>query len=373
MNRLPRNLATDDGGAAAIFIGLALSAIMGLMALGLHAATAVQTHRKLQEAADNAAIGAALALRSAPGDDPARVARAILAGNGTVAHAETRIGIYHPPASGQQMGDWDAIQVTIQRPSPLRFGHFFGAADRRLGVSATATLIDKAHGCILALDNRADAIRVDHPADLQVDGCLPLSMADGLNPTMLHDADPWHAVELPGLSRCDALLSSISGPRTISAKNPSYGFCAGLRVRSGGRLTLGPGVYVVAGNLTVESGGSIEGNGVTLILMPGGTANVKAGAQIALRAPLAGPTAGLVLAANLLAGGTTSLTGGNGQMLEGAVYLPGQKVELAGSGTTNCLHVVGRIIHVKGPTEVANGCAATAVRPIIAKAAQLAS
>lgn len=366
-------LHNNEDGTTAVFTGLSLAVVTGFLVLGLQATVGVQSRARLQDAADNAAIGAMLALRAAPRSSPTLVAQGLLAENDVWGIEHLWTDIAFPPTQGPYAGVPDTIDITLSVPAPAGMGFIFGDKAGRISARATAMLREQGSACVLALGTEEDSLRMDRPADLRLDGCTTLSMEDGLNPTSLADADPWRDMPLPGMERCDALGLSVTADKNISpASGGVYGFCGDLHVGSGGRLSLGAGVYAILGNLTVEAGGSIEGDGVTLILLRNSSARLDPGAHVFLRAPLEGNTAGLVLAAGPLVEGASQLLGGKDQHLEGAVYLPGQQVHLAGSAPTQCLHVIGRTIHIAGLSRLANACGATAVRPIVAKFAQLA-
>jgi len=352
-------LYADEGGATAIISALLLAVVLAFVGLGLHAASGVRQQRDLQQAADNAAIGAMLALRRDAGVDVDMAARALLHVN----------GVTNPPPGASTHLD-DTVHIALSAPSRSPLAGLWGSEARPVAARASATLVPMNHACLLALAPPATAtVRIDRPSDLQLDDCVALPASTDAPTIRMADANPWKDQGWPLIGGChfsdlqvqtDVILTPAGGPVVL----------CNLRVVPTGRLVLAAGTYVLrSGSLTVEEGGELAGDGVTIFLAGGTTMDIAPGARVALSAPRSGFGAGLVIAGSPYTFGRSYLTGGASQHLEGAIYLPAQELVFAGGG--DCLHLIAARIHIVGPTRPGNACAETAVRPIIDRVARL--
>lgn len=352
-------LRDDDNGATAIISALLLTMVLAFVGLGLHTASGVRQQRDLQQAADNAATGAMLALRRDSAADVTLAARALLHANGAVG-----------PETGVTILPGEEVHVALSAPARSPFAGLWGSDARPVAARASATLVPVGNACVLALDPPPTMpLRIDRQSDLQLGDCVVLPADAHMSAIRTADANPWQDQAWPLTGGChfshllvdtDMVLTPAQGPVVL----------CDLRVIPGGRLMLAPGVYYLrSGVLTVEDGGEMAGDGVTIILGPGTSMEIAPGARVALSAARGGFSAGLVVAGTPHTFGRSYLTGGAGLHLEGSVYLPAQELVFTGSG--DCLHLIAARIHIAGPTRTGNACAHTAVRPIIDRVARL--
>ena len=147
-------------------------------------------------------------------------------------------------------------------------------------------------------------------------------------------------------------VQDLSGFQTVSGKkvisnvtlNPGI-YCFGLKV-DGANVKFNPGIYHMWGDLEFTSFAGAWGEDVTIILK--GTRNtltIKNGAQVYLKAPSSGPTAGLVFwqeyveLIDYLFGrdtpapdrvtGTSTISSGGGLQIIGTAYFPTQKLKIS--------------------------------------------
>jgi Flp pilus assembly protein TadG len=192
-------------------------------------------------------------------------------------------------------------------------------------------------------------------------------------------ADPYADVTFPAFSGCSENKFSVKSTMTI---DPGV-YCNGFTVNAGAILTLNPGVYYIdQGTFSVNGGATISGQGVTLVFTSStgnnwATASINGSATINLTAPIAGPTAGIVILGDsqIPTGTTFKFNGGASQYLGGAVYIPTGAISYSGgTGTSaSCTQIVGDTVSFTGNSNVAVNCSSYRVRPFSAMALRLAS
>lgn len=146
---------------------------------------------------------------------------------------------------------------------------------------------------------------------------------------------------------------TVRNAQQINAQpNRPYVFCGGLDVVSGGKLTLGPGLYVIFSELLIGSNSSlIATNGTTIFLadssLMGGTKQglftVQAGGTLQLTAPSAGYFNGMAILQPVVTGYTAAMArpvvntiiGGGIVDIVGVVYAPQGTVKVTGNGVIN--------------------------------------
>lgn len=195
---LTARVAADEEGATAIVTALMLSAVLAFVALGLEVTSSVQEQHRLQDAADNAASGAMVALRA--GEDPVAAAAMLLARNGVTAAPDLSVEISSPPAAGQWAGDPRAIHIRLRSDRWLKLMSLVGAegADAPVAAESTARVSADRQACVLALSaGPSPTITANNPSNLRLVDCEAFSVNSGFTPTRLAAADPWYRLALP--------------------------------------------------------------------------------------------------------------------------------------------------------------------------------
>ena len=155
-------------------------------------------------------------------------------------------------------------------------------------------------------------------------------------------------------------------------------YCGGLNVGASGKVTLSPGTYYMDGNfpawtgITVATGGSVTGTGVTIVLTSSGLLSnllnvdlggLLNGGVINLTAPSSGRYAGLVLFAD--PGATLailSLRGGTQNNFVGTIYAPYSTVLYllsSGTKTGQCTRLIADTINFDLGSASFSKCAVT--------------
>ncbi len=345
-------------------MALSLSAVLGILALGLNAAAGIQVKGRLQAAADAAAHGGALALKD--GQAPAAMARAIATEN--LGAEPATIDIEWPPAAGREAGNPTALRVRLSEQRPVLLASLLGLEQLTVRASATARLDVEGPACLLALGEAKESLDPGPPGVLNLDGCIALSSASNISASRLADLNPYNINLAPPV--CSPGTFTVTGTVSFGPGQSPPFRCGGIRVAPGGHLTLAGPLVHVSGPILVEAGGRLSATGATLAVGPHAV-RFEPGALVDLRAPALGVTAGIIILGQRAAPEEQSrLLAGAGQALRGAIVLPSQQVLIAGNNAP-CTQIVARRIAVSGATRLAHDCAADPVRTIALRSALL--
>src|SRR5271166_1330916 len=118
-------LVSCRSGSVAIVIALTLPLLIGMVALGTEITFVIYMQRKMQSAADSAALGGATALTR--GYPSMTVEADAIAGslgfvNGV---ASVTVAVNNPPLSGSHIGNTSAVEVIVSQPQSLVMTSFF--------------------------------------------------------------------------------------------------------------------------------------------------------------------------------------------------------------------------------------------------------
>lgn len=240
---------------------------------------------------------------------------------------------------------------------------------------ASSKASNGASACMVALSpTSSDALHIQGVNQLQADGCWAwvnsssslsmngigtsmatsagfctaggISGADHFSPAPLSGcdtmADPFAGLALPAPEACTATNLNLSnGNFTL---NPGT-YCGGMVLRPRANVTFNPGLYIIKdGPLRVQGQAIAMGDGVVFVFTgPGAILQVLGGGSVNFRAPAAdaagvGDLQGFVFVqdkATTTAGATTTIQGGGSVTIEGLVYMPTYRVDIAGNGDIN--------------------------------------
>jgi len=275
-----------------LFSGLALDA--GMMQL---------RKLQLQHAADAAALGAVYE-KARANDDWASAGMADAALNGfTNGVNGVTISFASPPTSGSYAGNGDAIQATVTESYHTAFmGLVTGSSYVNPGTSAVAagsinpdcvyvmgpgsstyTVVVANYtgffsSCNMYLNSVTKSLSnqsgstliVSGGSSIKIQGTSTTSSLLGYtspSPTFssASEEDPLGYEVPPTFSSCTYTNTSVTSTTTL---NPGT-YCGGITI-SGASVTFNPGLYIVTGGMTWQSGSTITGTGVTFYLTTGG-------------------------------------------------------------------------------------------------------
>jgi hypothetical protein len=156
-------------------------------------------------------------------------------------------------------------------------------------------------------------------------------------------------------------LAGLSWPMSGAINMPNSGNVSPGVFNSfspNGTVNLAPGTYYVDGDLKLNAGAIVNGNGVTIIVSPTSKVTINGGAQWNIDSGSL-PANGVALAGY----GTNivSITGNLASAGRGAIYFPRAEVDYSGSSltTTECLQIVANTVQLSGNSNLNDGCAAS--------------
>lgn len=404
-------LIADCRGNVAIVTALAAAMLMGFAGLAVDVGFWLMNQRNMQGAAEQAAYSAAIAAGAGGGANGTTQAKGTSASMGFIdGQSGVAVAVNNPPSQGSYTSNASAWEVIISQPQPLWFTGVFRSTQPTASARAVAVAGSTSDLCVLALDPTASS-------SASTSGSASMNLACGLadNSTSTSGlsltgsskiwatsvtlvgssynqasaahlyssniqksqpatADPYASRTVPTYGSCDHTSFVASTTQTIS---PGV-YCNGFGVGSGANLTLNPGVYiVVGGTLNITSSATITGTDVTFVLTGNSngyaaytTVSISGGATISLAAPTSGSMSGLVFFQdrNAPASGVNSITGGDRQLITGALYFPNQTLSYTGNSSLNgvgqCTQLIARILTFTGNSSVKLSCSGAGVSSI---------
>jgi hypothetical protein len=349
----------DRSGAYAVMLGLMAPFFIGALAVGSETGLWYSTQAKMQDAADSAAISAAVGV-IAGNTNWALQANATAASDGFVnGSSGTVVTVNNPPKSGPNTGTAGNIEVIIKQPQKLLFSGLILkspvvvqaravagppagvvcilALNKSLllpGITVVASAAVMADQCNIA-DNSPSPLALTEAALASitaqkvnvvggyVDVLGSMTTTQGVHTGSTPTQDPFAGTTVPAITSLyptcapnsfyqpgHPLGVAITGTVTLSPGR----YCGGISVGASGNVTLSPGTYYLDGStlfgllspgLVVATGGSVTGTGVTIVLTSSNglfsnLANLDlggllGGGVINLTAPTSGTYANLVL------------------------------------------------------------------------------
>jgi hypothetical protein len=412
----------DRSGAYGIMFGLMAPVFIGTLALGSETGRWYAAQEAMQGAADSAAMSAAVGINDGntnlalQADSAASSYGFVNGSNGTT------VNVNQPPLSGPNVTTPGAVEVIINQPQKLLFSSLFLKSPVVVQGRAVA-VASNGIPCVIALNhslvvagitvqlgsaaladkcNVADnspsplALTVDAASSITaqkinvvggfVDILGTVTTTQGVHTGATAAVDPFAGTTVdPSFSSltCDPNsfyntitkgTIAITGTVTLSPGR----YCGGLNVGASGKVTLSPGTYYMDGNfpawtgITVATGGSVTGTGVTIVLTSSGLLSnllnvdlggLLNGGVINLTAPSSGRYAGLVLFAD--PGATLailSLRGGTQNNFVGTIYAPYSTVLYllsSGTKTGQCTRLIADTINFDLGSASFSKCAVT--------------
>jgi hypothetical protein len=368
-------------GSILIPAAVVMLVLFAFMGLALDASYMHYYKRRMQTAADAAAVsGANQILRAQSTDSVIASARDDSRRNGFEHAADgINVAVNRPPLSGARAGNATYVEVIVSHTRPTWFMRAVGVDETQIKARAVAGPIGESSACVYALNRDSSStnngVFVNGSVNATVGcgvysnsnfrsvggGCLSapeVSYVGTYNNGECAEADS------PGVPVVDPML----GRYTI----PPYGSCNynNFKVNSGQTAVLSPGVYcggidatansivsitfqpglyyLVGGGLKINTGAPVTGVDVTFIstypagqMQKYGGFNMTGGANISLKAPTSGPYAGLLFYQDPTVQWTSNngsqMGGGGGSVYHGIIYVPTTDLTYGG-GTTGGLN-----------------------------------
>jgi len=412
-------LAPNQRGAIVVFFALIMPILIGFMGMAVEVGYWYSKHRDLQTAADAAALAASYEIAESRGTNALIVATREATNNGwdsTDGTITVRGDKYNStfPASGSFTADSDAVEVELTLNEPRMFSAYFISTDITLdGRAVGKSVAGASTACVLALgaSNQSAALKASGSTSVTMTGCTAatnstnataVTAVAGLSLDCIYSAGGGSGS--PTMSQCSSIQtqqpavtdpydntdlvtkpvsSDFSSCTTYTRTTPgvdeglSPGVYCGITFNSNNKtLTLAAGTYYIdRGDLSVASGATISGTGVTIVFGDTtgnacGGVSVTGGSSLNLTAPTSGNFSGLALyrssecdaAEDFTFSGTTDST------IFGAIYNPSAGVKFTGNGTvgSTCLQVIADTVTFTGNSTLGSTCAAAGTTTVTA-------
>jgi len=360
--------------------GLALLALLALVAVAADTGYFFDYRRRMQTGADNAAMAGAAQLRRGASDGQIQTAALSGAASDGFSNGanDTQVTINHPPNSGYYAGNPRFVEAIISQPRPTLFMGILGV--QRANVSTLAVAgAQPGTNCIYALDpTAASAFNVNGGATVtascgivddsnsssamnssggsstvtatsiavagNVTGCCYFPTPQtGVPP----EPDPFAQRAAPAFSSgCDYTNFKVNSgsPETLT---PGV-YCNGITVNAGSVVTFSPGLYVLnGGGLSVNGNAVLHGTGVTFYNTGSESYAYKpvafsGGAVGTLSAPTSGPMEAMLFFQDraIASKQTNTISGSSTLSLAGALYFPTTPLNFSGNSSGNAAYTI---------------------------------
>jgi len=394
----------SESGQSVILVVMMMTGILGFGALAVDIGYFQSLRRKMQTAADAAALAAARELSSGNSTNCNSGSNCYTAATndattngftaGTSGGTTTTVTI-GAPQSGPFAGSSNTIQVTISQSTPSFLLAAIGNRTVTISASAIASpggqpaciyaLDPSASGAIQAvgniditsacgmLDDSSSSSAVSATGNITIDtpigvvGNYSFTGNISVSPTPVTgiavQSDPLSGLVAPTVGSCDYTNYSQTGNLNLTINHGVY--CGGITLVGNVNLTLNPGTYIInGGGISVTGNSTMTGTGVTIYLT--GTSATYKGITITgnnattLSAPTTGTYAGILFFQDRTITGTTAsnnpnnLTGNSSSVFTGALYFPTTLLNYTGNSSSTYTILVAKDIHFTGNTGVGN-------------------
>lgn len=386
----------DIAGSTITLAAISFPIILGMAGLGTDAGLWMAEKRKLQAAADAAAMAAGWELMQETPEymDTSALREALRNGytnDGTMTLAT------------RDSNEGVIVSANIRQDVEAYFSKLVFSNSVRVNITAES-LVTGVEGdfCVLSLDESASAamttqgsvelqmpscgiaVNSSHNNALSIGGNVNINVdnirivgshsVSGNSATLDYNylregrdplEDPYAELEVPEYNGCDESNTHLSADATLS---PGV-YCGGIQITGTNTVEFEPGVYILdRGDFNVSGNGALIGEGVTFILTGNGphyaSMDITGGREINFSAPESGEDwAGIVFFQdpNAPANGTNKLTGSNEIVMNGVAYFPAQNLQFGGGasffGTDDvCTRLIGKTVTLSGNPLLGNNC-----------------
>lgn len=375
VEKLQRSDARWRRGTVTVWVLLGLTAIVGVLALGMDGGRLQEERRHGQATADAAALAAAADLyknwwanhgvdvtNSAQNAALASAAANGYANDGTTSVVTVNI----PPTQGTFAGQKCYVEVITEYRLPGTFGKIFTRNDLPVKARAVARGQPAKIGLLLLSPNASNAFlnkalalavlgnpiivnssdgqafneatlgliaasRYDVTGNFINSGAIMLgAMNTGIRPT----ADPLRRLAVPNVA---ASPVQSAKPLVINSILPTIlkpgVYQGGIQIKGASIVVMNPGVYILeGGGLQVQNLATLAGLGVTIYntqgAFPAGPISITSLGKVALTAPLAGTYQGISVFQDRTLTQPISVSGAGLMVFTGTVYAVGADVTL---------------------------------------------
>lgn len=367
----------EDQGAALVLVALCLSILLAFMGLAVDIGLMFQAKRKMQTAADAAAVAAAADyMYNGSTTSAVTAARTASSNNGyTDGGSNVTVTVNNGPSSGPSAGKAGYFETIVSQPVPTFFMAAVGHKTMNISARAVAGTPRPGDVCIWVMNPSGADMNLQGSYDVEAPNCGIYDNSPATNSfSTTGNGGIVNAMFLDVVGNSPPAHQTTPTPATINAapRTSPWGNLTGPTPTNGGctitssatsitGTITGPGATsaicytnaVTITNATLGPGTYMFENGVTLsgtVTVNSGTIDVYNGSLTQGNAVLniTAPTSGTYNAVGLMqpASNTTQLQvqfGSSGQTFDTYIYAPGAQVYLQdnGGGSTSAGIVAG--------------------------------
>jgi Flp pilus assembly protein TadG len=381
---------SSERGQVLVIIVFAMFGLIGMTGLAIDGSRAYSERRHAQNAADTAALAAALAYVRTPDGAWTDVGYSRAASNGYDNNGTSNlVDVYHPPVEGPYAGNTDYVQVIITSHLPTLFGRVVGIEEVTNTVQAVAkvdpsipTELYDGNAIVGLAPHECKAVKYQGNANTTVTGgglfvnsdCSTAaffnnsSSASLTAPSLTVVGDEDHkdgALNVGTITENAQDQAKTYPPREYILPKPD---CSDDATVDGETMTPGnwsgtfppahvkyleAGFYCVnSGDFKLNAGDYLEGHNV-LIYMVNGKVTWNGGATVKLYAPETEPYKGLLLYLPITNTSTVTINGNSDSKLEGAIMAPASAIEIKGTGDAGMIgQVIGYTVDLGGTSGI---------------------
>jgi hypothetical protein len=396
----------NERGQILVWTSLMIVTLFSFVGLAIDTGFFYQYKRRMQTAADSAALAGAHEIKansSITQGELETAARNDASLNG-FAHGSggIEVAIFRPPTSGFYSGNNGYVEAVITHPHQTYFARIFNVLSSSndfdtVTVRTRAVAGGSTSDCIYVLDPSAESafaissgseVKAGCEANVDSDHAKALSVTSGstLDATSVDINGGYEATSGSSVSPNPDTGAPVTGDPMQNAQAPSYGscdhesqvqltgvnatlspgvYCGGIKLSSS-TVTFSAGVYILkGGGLSVESGSFITGSGVSFYNT--GTASTagriyissNSGAQVA--APTTGSMAGILFFQDRALPSSNSsldalIESGISSYFAGVLYFPKHKLAFRSNSTINTgapwTQIIVRLFEVSSGTRL---------------------
>lgn len=386
-----------ERGQALIFVLLCLTCLLGFIGLATDVGTWLNAKRRIQTAADSAAIAGAAELNYG---DVTAAAKADSATNGlTDGTNGTIVTVNNPPSNGPNRNNAKYVEVIVSQSEPTFFSKLFNLNAVTVRARAVAFLTN-GQSCINMLGTTMTDIRLNGGVDLEAPQCgITANSSDGaallangsvtvnakwigvvgnfqqngagtLTPTpqagIVPVTDPIALLSPPATGTCSQTLSA-GGNATVSWNPGNY---CGISIQANSTVTFAPGIYTVSGgSFTITGSPTVSGTGVTFYLTNGASLTISGSASLTLEAPTSGMYNSILFFQDRSDAAAVTIKGNSSSVLQGIIYFPAAPLTFDG-GSSNQLYLdlIANDVTFNGAVHLQDYALINRTSPIVATA-----
>jgi hypothetical protein len=365
-----------ESGQALVFVGLSLVVLTAVVGLAIDMGYLRYTKRRLQTAADSAAIAGASELavgnyRTAAFNDSKSNGFEDGVNGVTVTPNNPPLD---PPFS-TKVNKGTFVEVQVQQNAPTFFMRLFGVHHATIRATAVAQLASS-RGCIYALGllngitvngtvNAPNCAVLDNAILSVGGGCITASsigvvlrlLGGCTNPPPIVGIDPTAdplAYLTPPTGACTFPTKVVVKTAATTNLNPGR-YCGGIQIANGnsGNVIFAPGLYILDSiGLQIQPGntGNVSGNGVVFYVTGGGSVQINGTGNVTLTASTTAMSPGIPAGVLFYQDrGDTQNASINGNIgFTGALYFPNASLTLGGTVNSGYAVIVADVIQFGG-------------------------